>query len=65
MSSNPVIWSPSIERMQSSAMFDFMRERGFEDYASLYRWSVEDLESFWRCVAVTAMFALIVKLTRY
>ncbi len=51
MSSNPIIWSPSLERMQSSAMFDFMRERGFDDYDSLYRWSVEDLESFWRCVA--------------
>ena len=51
MSSNPIIWSPSLERMQSSAMFDFMRQSGFEDYDSLYRWSVEELEDFWQSVA--------------
>ena len=37
--------------MQSSAMFDFMRQSGFDDYDSLYRWSVEELEDFWRSVA--------------
>ncbi len=51
MSSNPIIWSPSLERMQSSAMFDFMRQSGFDDYDSLYRWSVEDLADFWQSVA--------------
>jgi acetoacetyl-CoA synthetase len=51
MSSNPIIWSPSVERMQSSAMFDFMRQSGFDDYDSLYRWSVEDLADFWQSVA--------------
>jgi acetoacetyl-CoA synthetase len=51
MSSNPIIWSPSRERMQSSAMFDFMRQHGFDDYDSLYQWSVEELEDFWQGVA--------------
>ncbi len=37
--------------MQSSAMFDFMRESGFDDYDALYRWSVEELEGFWQSVA--------------
>ena len=51
MSSNPIIWSPSRERMRSSAMFDFMRQSGFDDYDSLYRWSVEELADFWQGVA--------------
>ena len=28
-------------------MTRFMREHGFEDYASLWRWSVDDIEGFW------------------
>jgi len=31
-------------------MHRFMRERGFEDYAALWRWSVEDLEGFWAAI---------------
>jgi len=48
MSRNPIIWSPSRKRVQASAMFDFMRQRGFDDYPSLYQWSVDELESFWQ-----------------
>ena len=28
-------------------MTSYMRERGFDDYDELWRWSVEDLEGFW------------------
>jgi len=51
MSNNPIIWSPGRERVQASAMFDFMRQRGFAEYASLYRWSVDELADFWERVA--------------
>ena len=40
-------------------MTDYMRwldrERGlrFDDYAALWRWSVDDLEGFWTSVATT------------
>ena len=51
MSSNPIIWAPGRERVQASAMFDFMRQCGFDDYDSLYRWSVAEPDVFWQCVA--------------
>jgi len=50
------IWSPSAERIERSALRDYERwleaERGlgFAGYAELWRWSVEDLEGFWRSV---------------
>ena len=50
MSSNPIIWSPGKERVQASAMFDFMRQCGFDHYDALYQWSVSDLEAFWQRV---------------
>ena len=31
-------------------MTRFMRERGFESYEELWRWSVDDLEGFWRAL---------------
>ena len=34
-------------RSGPSQLAAFMEERGFSDYAELWRWSVEDLEGFW------------------
>jgi len=31
-------------------MFRFMRQAGFDDYDSLYRWSVDDAPAFWEAV---------------
>jgi len=48
-----VLWRPSAERIAHANVTHFSawlsRQRGlrFEDYASLWRWSVEDLEGFW------------------
>jgi acetoacetyl-CoA synthetase len=47
MSKNRISWSPGKERAENSAMFRFMSERGFSDYASLHRWSIENLEEYW------------------
>jgi len=51
-----VLWQPSPERVERSTLTAFRRwledERGFAfaDYASLWRWSVDELEEFWACV---------------
>ena len=48
-----LLWTPSPERIERSRLVRFMRwldtERGrrFDDYGSLWRWSVTDLEGFW------------------
>lgn len=47
-----VVWRPTPELVESSALARYMRglaERGrhHPDYASLWRWSVEDLDGFW------------------
>jgi len=46
---NDVIWTPSPELVESSALARFAREAGFDpaDYESLHRWSVSDLDGFW------------------
>ena len=52
-----LLWEPSEAFREASTMTDYMRwlerERGlrFEDYASLWRWSVDDLAAFWSSVA--------------
>jgi acetoacetyl-CoA synthetase len=51
-----LLWEPSAAFREASTMADYLRwlerERGlrFEDYASLWRWSVDDLEAFWSSV---------------
>jgi acetoacetyl-CoA synthetase len=53
---NRPLWSPSPERVAAANLTGFMRyvrqESGIaaQDYASLYDWSVRDLEGFWRAV---------------
>src|SRR4051794_15431795 len=41
------LWAPSSQRRERAVMHRYMRERGFDDYASLWQWSVDDLEGFW------------------
>ena len=43
MREGELLWEPR----GGSKLAEFMRERGFEDYHELWRWSVEDLEGFW------------------
>lgn len=44
---NACLWTPSPEQASASAMAQFMCEARFDDYAALYRWSIEDAEAFW------------------
>jgi acetoacetyl-CoA synthetase len=52
-----MLWQPSAEQVERSRMTEFMRrleaERGlgpFDDYEALWRWSVDDLDGFWRAI---------------
>ena len=53
MQSGEQLWSPPAARIRDANVTAFSqwleRERGlrFEDYAALWRWSVEDLDGFW------------------
>ena len=47
MREGELLWQPPAELRDGSAMAALMRERGFESYDELWRWSVEDLEGFW------------------
>lgn len=55
-SERPILWQPSTERAAASRMAQFMdwlREtRGleFDDYDSLWQWSVTDLDAFWGAI---------------
>src|SRR5688572_16701351 len=50
------LWEPSAEAIERSQMTAYMRwlaeERSVEvsDYESLWRWSVDELEDFWRTI---------------
>ena len=52
-----LLWEPTEAFREASTMTDYLRwlerERGlrFEDFAALWRWSVDDLEGFWSSVA--------------
>ncbi|MEO1246278.1 MAG: acetoacetate--CoA ligase [Pseudomonadota bacterium] len=54
MQDNPILWQPSSERREASAMYAFMRASGHETYDSLYRWSVESSAEFWAALAAFA-----------
>jgi acetoacetyl-CoA synthetase len=43
-----LLWEPPEELLTGSKMARYMQARGFSDYHELWRWSVEDLEGFWR-----------------
>ena len=44
---NPIIWTPGKKRQQSSSMYRFMSDNGFDNYDDLHRWSIEESASFW------------------
>ena len=50
MSENPILWKPSDERAEASAMHRFMRQQGFDRYEGLYRWSIEESAAFWEAL---------------
>jgi acetoacetyl-CoA synthetase len=52
MTAPELLWTPSAERIERATLTRFARERGFEDYDSLWQWSVEDLEGFWTAICV-------------
>src|SRR5689334_19184473 len=43
-----ILWSPA---GRDSTMRRFAQRNGFDDYEALQRWSVTDLDGFWRAVA--------------
>ena len=46
-----VLWQPSAERIERATITRFARARGLPvDYEALWRWSVSDLEGFWRAI---------------
>ncbi|MBN1832328.1 MAG: acetoacetate--CoA ligase [Deltaproteobacteria bacterium] len=51
-----LLWSPSRDRIESSNMWNFMRfvnekcHQNFNDYVSLYQWSIKELQAFWSTV---------------
>ncbi len=47
---NEILWSPAASSRETSAMFRFARSRGFDDYDSLYRWSIDHSPEFWEAL---------------
>jgi acetoacetyl-CoA synthetase len=45
-----VLWEPPEELLSDSKMARYMRDRGCSSYDELWRWSVDDLEGFWRSI---------------
>ncbi len=56
MTTTELLWHPSPERIARANITDFARRasaltgRAFPDYATLWRWSVDDREAFWRAL---------------
>jgi len=49
----PIAWRPTAEEIARSNIGRLMREQGCTDYPSLYRWSCERQEDFWRVMLDT------------
>jgi acetoacetyl-CoA synthetase len=45
-----VLWEPPDELLTGSKMARYIAAQGFSDYGELWRWSVEDIEGFWRSI---------------
>jgi acetoacetyl-CoA synthetase len=45
-----LLWEPPPALVERAVMTRFMRERGFDEYDALWRWSVDDLEGFWSAI---------------
>ncbi|MDC1066975.1 acetoacetate--CoA ligase [Alphaproteobacteria bacterium] len=56
ISSNPILWSPSEERIKSSQMYKFMfyinkkYNLNIDSFSELHNWSIEDKSKFWSSV---------------
>ena len=50
MKEGSILWEPTAELLEHSAMARFMRDQGHDDYHALWRWSVDDLEGFWAAI---------------
>jgi acetoacetyl-CoA synthetase len=48
---NPILWQPSKERAEATAMYRFMRLQGHADYRDLHEWSVRERADFWMNLA--------------
>src|SRR4051794_4970842 len=46
----PVLWTPPDSLLQRCELGAYRRERGFDTYDELWRWSVESLEDFWASI---------------
>src|SRR5439155_15541335 len=44
-------WSPTAAYLQRSRLRRFAESNGHPDFVSLMRWSVEDMDGFWRATA--------------
>ncbi len=45
---NEALWEPEASAIDAAQMTASMRAHGFEDYASFWKWSVENREEFWK-----------------
>ncbi len=43
----PVLWTPPDSLLQRASLGAYRRERGFDTYDELWRWSVSELDEFW------------------
>lgn len=50
MTAVPPRWTPTPEQVEATELFRFQTERGYADYESLRRWSVDHPDEFWRAV---------------
>jgi acetoacetyl-CoA synthetase len=46
----PILWTPPPALLERAEMARLMRERGFDSYDQLWRWSVDDLDAFWAAI---------------
>ena len=52
MNQGDVLWTPTADARERSELARYMAslDRGFTDYESLHRWSVDDLDGFWASI---------------
>ena len=45
-----ILWEPTAERADATRLAEFARRHGFDDYHSLWQWSIDDRGAFWQAV---------------
>ena len=54
--SNPILWSPSEEKIKSSQMYKFMKNINekyninLDSFTNLHNWSIENKSDFWSLI---------------